>query len=1031
MKLKVTQYITSSALFRKILKVLVYLSLAFFVLLAFTFLYFSINKDDISRDLLLKLNEMQKGEITFEKITLTPFAQFPKVSLNLVNVSYFEIKEAENNTKYRIGQLENIYLSFKLTDLLAGNINVTNVTVQGGQIRIITYPDSTTNLGNAILSNDNSDVVDELVFEEVDTLTTTAELEKFLAINNVTIKDVTVGFENRVVDRKISLHINNLSASFSRKAKQNDMKLTGDLNLYYYQLKGITLLKDKSFQLATDLHYQEKEKVITIKPSNLIFKRAKFYVTGSIDIEEDGDMDLEIKLADKDFSILSLLFSEEVIYQNRKDLIKGDFNLEAKVIGRSFIEVPLIDINFGVRNVNLHMPKVGKSIRDLEFEGSLTTGYKQDLSEVKLSLDNFRAILPEGETRGRLFLENLTKPHIDLDWYLKSDLSGFNGVFNTDLFDSLNGKITINVQIAGEVDLEKKRIIRDKDNTDLHFENVSIRFPHIMAVDTINGVIRRENKNLQFEEFRVITGKTDVTINGMINNIMFLPLNIESDITADLNLASDSIDFSQIFAFNPGIRRYFNHVLKDLDLKVTAKSTTTKLLNFNSFPAIDLKIDLLKACFDDLPDIKIIDSNISFDDDSSGFNINFDHLKIYMANGELTLNGAYHGSAWKQSSLICKTHYKNIDMMNLLNQNKMELDSSSIFNFILNGSIDTKIEFPEDSIKFKTLKMADGDFTIYHRALDDTIISEALTINLKDVHFDLEHNINPMATLTAAGSIDAGRIRTKAFDESDLKFDILVNKGLYEIFPNSDRFFRTKGKGVIIAQPWSEVPTYRVKYSVERFAIDDWLANFMENPVLSGMMSFSMDVQMTGDNWDNMLKEVSGNTYNEGTNLQLHGLDIDDVLENIERSKHFTLLDLGAVVFAGPVGLAVTKGFDLLVLVASDYGGVTQIQKMVSNWKISNGILEIDDVAFATKKNRIAAQGYVNIIDKTVNITFAVLNKDGSCRSIQNIRGNLDDPEFGEIKIIEAILSPITNLIKSVLPIGGDIFYEGSIKHPE
>lgn len=135
--------------------------------------------------------------------------------------------------------------------------------------------------------------------------------------------------------------------------------------------------------------------------------------------------------------------------------------------------------------------------------------------------------------------------------------------------------------------------------------------------------------------------------------------------------------------------------------------------------------------------------------------------------------------------------------------------------------------------------------------------------------------------------------------------------------------------------------------------------------------------------------------------------------------------------FAGPVGLVVNKGLDLVVLVASDYGGVTQIQIMVSNWIIKNGILEIDDVAFATKKNRIAAKGHINLIDKTVNITFAVLNKDGSCRSIQNIKGNLDDPEFGEIKIIEAILSPLTNLFKSVLPIESDVLYAGSVQHPE
>jgi AsmA protein len=1032
MKLKSINNKEPVSLHRKILKILTYLALALVILLSSVLIYFFINRDEIGRDLLLKLNEIQNGEIIFEKIAFAPFAQFPKISLNLVNVSYFEnIEASQNNKENPICEFENLYLAFNFSDLLDGNINVTNITLKSGHVRILTYPDTTINFIKAIASNKDPEPEEEIFDEQEDTLKAKSELEHFLTINKLTIKNVTMVFENRVFERKTSFHVNNFTASFSHKAKRNKLKLAADLELEFYQLEGVTLLRDKSIQLAVDLLYHGKEKLINIEPSNFIFEGARFDIDGSVDITDEGEMDLQLKLADKDFSLLSFVLREDVIHQNRKNLLKGDFYFEANVRGKTYNEIPFIDLRFGVKNVNLHMPKVGKSIKDLNFDAYLTTGNKRDFSEAYFKLKNFSAQLPDGNTRGTLTLENIKKPYINLDWYLKTDLSGFNDLFKIDLIDNLGGIITIDTEMEGEVDLEEGRIIGDKSKANLTFENVSIRFPEVISLDKINGVIKREDKNLRLEEFHVITEKTDITLNGIIKNILFLLFNIEYDITADLTLVSDIFDLPEVFAFDPSVGRSFNHIIKELDLKVTAKSTTAKLLNFDSFPAIDFKIDLLDVSFDDFPDMKIINSDIDFYDDTSGFNIKFDPLNIHTAKGELTLKGAYNGSEWKPYYLISDTKAKNIHMLDLLNQFEMDLDSTSFFNSILNGNFDAKLEFPKDSIIFKTLRMADADLTIYDLAEDDTVISKSLTINLNNVYYDLDRDSNPMATLTTSGMFNAERFRTNQFDVDNIKLDVSAKSGLYEIVPNSEIFFGSRGHGAFISQPWSKIPSYQLKYSVEQFAIEDWLANFMKDPVISGTMSFSIDIQMTGDNWDNLVKELNGSIYSEGKDLRLHGLNVDEVLKKIERSRNFTLLDVGAVVFAGPVGLAVTKGADLTALIAGDPGEVTPIPKLVSSWEISKGILKINDVAFATNKNRIAATGHVNIVDETLNITFAVLNEDGSSRLNQNIYGNLDNPKLGEIKVIATLLVPVTNLFNSILSIQGETFYEGSVKHPE
>jgi AsmA protein len=1031
MKSRPTKHKTASTILRTTLKIVGYLALSLVVLLAAAFILFSIYRDDISRNLLLKLNDIQEGEVAFDGVALTPFAHFPKLSLSLVNVSYFEKGGAyKDSVDDLICEFEHIHLSVNLFDLLDGNLNVSDVTLESGKVRILTYPDSSINLLIAVGSNKAGKPDSTLVVEKVDTSTTTPELEKFLAVENLTIEDITVAFENRLVDRKSSFHIDNLSASFSHKATRSELDLTTDVTLVYYQTEGTILVEHKSVQLAADLVYHGKDKLLDVASSHLIFEGARFDMAGSVGLKDAGTMDLDVRLTDKGFSLLTLVFRDEVIYQNRTELLEGDFYCEANVIGNTFDETPFIDLTCGVKNVNLQMPEVGKSIRDLKFDAFVTTGHKKDFSEAQLRLNHFSARLPGGETRGRFTLENFRRPYINLDWYLKTELSGLNDVFKTDIVDSLGGMLTIDAEIEGEVDVKKGRFLGDKYKSNLVFNDVSIVFPDVISLENINGRMKRDNRDLRLEDFRVTTGKTDVTIDGTMKNILFLPLGIESDISADLKIVSDVFDLPEVFAFDPSVGRNFNHIIEELNLEVTAKSTTTRLLGFDSFPSIDFNIGLLNASFNDFPDMTIANSTVDIYDDTSGFNIRFDQLNILTAGGELTLKGAYNGSAWKPYSLTSDTEADDIHMLDLLNQFEMDLDSTSLFNIVLNGPFDVTLQFPKDSTIFRTLRMADADLTIYDLAEDDTLVAQGLTIDLHDLYYDLEIAPNPLATLTTVGSIASERFRAKGLNVSDVRFDVSVDNGLYEIIPDAESFFRTKGEGVFIAQPWSETPSYRFKYYVEQFAIEDWLASLMEDPVVSGTMSFGIDVQMTGDDWENMVKQFNGRMYSEGTNLQLHGVNVDKVLERIQRSQNFTLVDVGAVLFAGPVGLAVTKGADLAVLITGDPGEVTGIPRVVSNWHIENGKLTIDDVAFATEKNRIAAVGHVNLVDTTLDVTIAVLERDGSSRLSQNIHGNLHKPTLEEIKAVSAILAPVTNLFDSILGTQSEKFYEGSVKHP-
>jgi hypothetical protein len=164
-------------------------------------------------------------------------------------------------------------------------------------------------------------------------------------------------------------------------------------------------------------------------------------------------------------------------------------------------------------------------------------------------------------------------------------------------------------------------------------------------------------------------------------------------------------------------------------------------------------------------------------------------------------------------------------------------------------------------------------------------------------------------------------------------------------------------------------------------------------------------------------------------------MDLDSLILSLRRSRNFNLVDVGAFFLAGPLGPALTRGYRFADLYKESQGGKGVITKLVSVWKVGNGVAEAVDVAMATKKLRVAMKGGVNFIDNRFEDAIVAVLDDAGCAVItQKIRGPFGSPEIGNINILRSLTSPITSLVKSVLKLFGsgpcEPFYAGSVAPP-
>lgn len=160
------------------------------------------------------------------------------------------------------------------------------------------------------------------------------------------------------------------------------------------------------------------------------------------------------------------------------------------------------------------------------------------------------------------------------------------------------------------------------------------------------------------------------------------------------------------------------------------------------------------------------------------------------------------------------------------------------------------------------------------------------------------------------------------------------------------------------------------------------------------------------------------------------GLNLDELINNFQRSQTFNLVDVTAVALAGPAGILYSKGSDYAILLSTKKGETTMISKFSSKWNLDEGKISIDDLAFATLENRVAVNGWLNMKTDSLDLVVGVLDHKGCAIIDQRIYGSGGEPEYSKVKIVKTLLSPVTKVLNSVVGKDCDIFYEGIVAHP-
>lgn len=285
-----------------------------------------------------------------------------------------------------------------------------------------------------------------------------------------------------------------------------------------------------------------------------------------------------------------------------------------------------------------------------------------------------------------------------------------------------------------------------------------------------------------------------------------------------------------------------------------------------------------------------------------------------------------------------------------------------------------------------------------------------------------------------------GNIKSRSFEKgpvalSGIKAGVEAKNGRFFLSPVTFKAMHGNGKGYMKADLSGITPVMELSVGLFKFSMEKCWSLFCKKDMISGDMDVFAKLKLRGK-LKYLTKNINGNVSIRGKGLSFSLVNIDKLISRFNKTQKFNALDLGAFLIMGPVGPAVTRGLEFSNVLKKVPAGNTEVKALVSDWEIKSGMAMARDVAIATKKNRIALKGTLDLDNKRFDeIKVAVVDEKGRAVMGRNIDGPFKSPDItGKPNLGDTIMSPAVKLLKGAAEylFGSkrDPFYSGSVAAP-
>lgn len=526
------------------------------------------NQRQLTQKAIVSLNESIQGELGVRDSYISPFKNFPYISIDLQDVVLFEEKGQYEDT---IMTVQDIYVGFDVMDIINGNYTVKSIRLSSGELNLFSDASGKLNLLKAIAMEDTPQK---------------EEGGMDLALSSVQLNNIILTHQDQSNNSSIEINIADSQTSLKIADEHMFVDIKGALIVNLYQNGEPSFFNYKHINLELVLDYDQNLELVSVQKSKVELEEAVLELSGKASLANELDLDLKLSGEKPDFSLIGAFLPNETAEVLKKYENEGEVFFIGSVNGKAGNgNVPKISVEFGCDNAYFLNQSSDKKIDQLRFTGFFTNGKDRNLKTSEFQLLNFNARPEEGTFQGRLIIRDFENPFIKVNLNADLDLAFLGQFFEIENLQGISGQVIVNMDFDELIDLEagigSVSDIQNSLQSELIIKDLNFAFPNLpYPIHQMNAYAFMKDGNLKLDKLNFKILDSDFSIDGSLNDFPAV-LHGEPDIVkVNLKASANKIDLGQLLPEDSSM----TEVISDFRVKLAFESTGNQLRDFKHLP---------------------------------------------------------------------------------------------------------------------------------------------------------------------------------------------------------------------------------------------------------------------------------------------------------------------------------------------------------------------------------------------------------------------------------------------------------------
>ncbi len=536
-------------------------------------------KDKIINQFIREANKNLNTPVKIGKFDVSIFSQFPQLSIVLSDV-YVEDTHPGN---YPLLTAKSVSFQMNPIEVWSGAYTIKGLKIVDSETNLKINDKGITNY-NVTKKKNSKDKSGSIRFE----------------LREVKLFQTRVNYIDRSANQDFVFNSKELLASIVSENDLYSIDAQGELTTTKINVNQYSFFTDKSFQIKSELVYDDVKRTLQIKPSTLNLKNAVFDVQGKYSWKEKSVIDLITKGKDADIQTLLSLLPESITKHVEKYQSKGNVYFTAKLKGEiSDKKSPSLSVDFGFSDATIFHPEYKTRIEKANLRGSFASPAVMDVSKASLILKNINGTLNSERFEANFILNNFDNPEVICDFKGRVDAASVMSFYPIETLTDLSGSLLADISFEGEVGLLKKKATAQRVTTTgtIDLQNISFVYGEDkIPLKHLTGNLQFNNNDLALSNVTGNLGNSDFVLNGFFKNVITFLLFDNQPIGIETDLKSNFLDVDQLFILAFGkasegkAEEYLFKISKNINLNFNCD---VKSLRYKRFNAQQLKGDLL------------------------------------------------------------------------------------------------------------------------------------------------------------------------------------------------------------------------------------------------------------------------------------------------------------------------------------------------------------------------------------------------------------------------------------------------------